>query len=450
MISASSPILSHLASSSRVAQIGLGRSQARMTVSGDSLESTRQSGDSGQFSFATRLSGKTRSSQNHMQNLQNSTTYVQMQQAGLEKARQVFDRISMLATQATDPFMSDTQRSMLNEEMDGLKSELENLRTADFNGKYLYDDLASYTVKSIDFGDALDETQPSTEPDFDGAGTNRWISSKDVLYNSGRITLEVNGGSYGERYYVKQGNNIIFDTGADWETRGSAYKFDFDKFVIDFAPGQDTTFTFSPQDTAGSEDSRYSPVTPNGRFDNESYYTSQLGTSDFSNSFVNAGQVTTAQATTDSSVISVVVESTTLFQIKATYEQTGPTNYQTVGEQGATDAVTLAPVGFGTLTGMGVATLADAKSTLNSVLEEMTGIGIQIGRLGSNLTLIEEAYNLAGDRVAAGQVSLLRMSEDDYTDSSMEFAMKKIQADGNIALLTQAKEMSSKIYNLLW
>ena len=308
MISASEPILSHLASSNRVAQIGLGRSQARLASSGDSLESTRQSGDSGQFSYATRLNGKTRTSQNHMQNLQNSTTYVQMQQAGLEKARQVFDRISMLANQATDPFMSDTQRSMLNEEMDGLKSELENLHTTDFNGKYLYDDLASYTVKSIDFGDALDETQPSTEPDFDGVGTNRWISSKDVLYNSGRITLEVNGGSYGERYYVKQGNNIIFDTGAHWQTKGSAYKFDFDKFVIDFAPGQDTTFTFSPQDTAGSEDSRYSTVTPNGRFDNESYYTSQLGTSDFSNSFVNAGQVTTAQATTDSSIISVIVE----------------------------------------------------------------------------------------------------------------------------------------------
>ena len=62
-----------------------------------------------------------------------------MQQAGLEKARQIFERISVLATQATDPFMTKSQRSMLNEEMDGLKSELENLRTADFNGKYLYD-----------------------------------------------------------------------------------------------------------------------------------------------------------------------------------------------------------------------------------------------------------------------------------------------------------------------
>ena len=42
------------------------------------------------------------------------------------------------------------------------------------------------------------------------------------------------------------------------------------------------------------------------------------------------------------------------------------------------------------------------------------------------------------------------MSEEDFTDSSMEYAMKKIQADGNVALLSQAKEMSSKIYNLLW
>ena len=99
---------------------------------------------------------------------------------------------------------------------------------------------------------------------------------------------------------------------------------------------------------------------------------------------------------------------------------------------------------------MGVATLEDAKATLSSVLKEMTGIGIQVGKLGSNLTLIEQAYNLAGDRVAAGQVSLLRMSEKDYTDSSMEFAMKKIRADGNVALLTQAKEMSNKIYDLLW
>ena len=80
MLSAASPILSHLASSSRVAQIGLNRAYARIGASGDSLESTRLSGDSGQFSYSTRLDGTTRASQSHMRNLQNATTYVQMQQ----------------------------------------------------------------------------------------------------------------------------------------------------------------------------------------------------------------------------------------------------------------------------------------------------------------------------------------------------------------------------------
>ena len=75
-------------------------------------------------------------------------------------------------------------------------------------------------------------------------------------------------------------------------------------------------------DTAGNEDTRTgSTPTPNGNLDNQSYYTSQLGTSDFSGTFTNAGQVTTAQATTDSSEISVIVESTTLFQISAKYER---------------------------------------------------------------------------------------------------------------------------------
>ena len=122
--------------------------------------------------------------------------------------------------------------------------------------------------------------------------------------------------------------------GNNWRTAGNAYKFDFDKFIIDFAPGQDTTFQFVPMDTAGNEDTRWGNTpTPNGNLDNQSYYTSQLGTSDFSGSLTSAGQVPTSQATTESSEISVVVESTTLFQISAKYERVGPTNFQTVGQK---------------------------------------------------------------------------------------------------------------------
>lgn len=458
MLSVNSSIMGNLASSSRQSQIGLHRAFARVQKADDSLESTRQSGDSGQYAFASRLSGDTRHRSAHLNNLQNATTYVQMQQAGLDKAAQVFDRMSKLAMQASDPFLNYAQRQSLNEEMDGLKKELESLRTADFQGKYLYDDLASYTAKSVDFGDALDETQPPTESNVyttfyknQNRPVNRWTSTKDVLYNSGRMILEVNGGGHGERYYVKQGENIIFDTGQWWETSGHAYQYDFDKFIIDFAPGKDTTFEFVPMDTAGGEDTRqgHTPA-PNGNFDNQSFYSTQLGTSDFSSSFINAGQVTTARATTESSEISVVVESTSLFQISAKYEQTGPTNFQTIGQEGSNEAVTLTPVGFGTMSGMGIGTIEDAKSTLDAVLEEIKGIGIQIGRLGSNFSLIQQSSELSGEKVAAGQVALARMNEDEFPQSSLEFAMQKIKMDSNVALMTQAKDMSKKIYSLLW
>lgn len=451
MLSVNSPILGHLASSTRRNQIGLHRAFARIGKSGDSLEATRHSGNSGQYSYANRLSGNTRARSTHLNNLQNATSYIQTQQAGLEKAAQVFNRISNLASQATDPLLNYAQRQSLNEEMDGLKKELEYLRTSDFQGKYLYDDLASYTVKSIDFGDALDETEPPSVSNFDGNGTNRWESTKDVLYSSGRITLEVNGGTAGERYYVKQGNKIIFDSGNNWRTQGNAYKYDFDKFIIDFAPGQDTTFQFVPMDTAGNEDTRHGhTATPNGVLDNESFYTSQLGTSDFSRSFSNSGNVTTAQASNDSSVISVVVESTTLFQISAKYEQTGPTNYQTVGEIGNSESVTLEPIGFGTLAGEGIGSVSDAKSTLASVLREIEGIGVQLGRVGSNYSLLQNASTLAGDKVLAGEIALARMNENEFPESSLEFAMQKIKKDGNVALLSQANDMSKKIYSLLW
>ena len=45
-----------------------------------------------------------------------------------------------------------------------------------------------------------------------------WEVTKDVIYNSGKISIDVNGGKVGERYILKQGDKIIFDTdlGNEW------------------------------------------------------------------------------------------------------------------------------------------------------------------------------------------------------------------------------------------
>ena len=77
-------------------------------------------------------------------------------------------------------------------------------------------------------------------------------------------------------------------------------------------------------------------------------------------------------------------------------------------------------------------------------------MGIQIGKIGANFSLIEQSYNLSGEKVAVGQVALSKMTHDEFPKSSLELAMQKIKMDNNVALLTQANEMSKKIYSLLW
>ena len=84
-------------------------------------------------------------------------------------------------------------------------------------------------------------------------------------------------GAYGGEILCQTGKQYNFRYGSVVETNGHAYQYDFDKFIIDFAPGKDTTFQFVPMDTAGNEDTRTGSIpAPNGNFDNQSYYTSQL------------------------------------------------------------------------------------------------------------------------------------------------------------------------------
>ena len=46
--------------------------------------------------------------------MQNAVSYIQMQEAGLKKAHQIYERMSVLASQAMDPMLSDADRANLN------------------------------------------------------------------------------------------------------------------------------------------------------------------------------------------------------------------------------------------------------------------------------------------------------------------------------------------------
>ena len=59
------------------------------------------------------------------------------------------------------------------------------------------------------------------------------------------MTIDLNGGTAGERYTLWQGDQKIFDTGV-WKTTGGAWTWDYDRFIVEFGPEQETTFQFVP------------------------------------------------------------------------------------------------------------------------------------------------------------------------------------------------------------
>ena len=135
--------------------------------------------------------------------MQNAVSYIQMQEAGLKKAHQLYERMSLLASQAMDPLLSQSDRSVLSTEFETLRQDSLSIRADTYEGKILYDDIAAYVKKDVDFGAGLAETTPKTYENFSG-NTDAWEVTKDVKFTSGIMTIDVNGRTSGERYILKR------------------------------------------------------------------------------------------------------------------------------------------------------------------------------------------------------------------------------------------------------
>ena len=468
MLSASAPIFGNLATATSRALAGLQRSVGRTLRSSDAVASLRDATDGGQFSYAARMEGNTRAKNAMLQGMQNAVTYVQMQAAGLLHAQQVYQRMSILSSQAMDPLLGNDQRQTLNEEFDVLKQDLEFLRTDEFQDKYLYDDMAAWTVQKIDFSDGFSDKTPHSGIN---PSSNRkyWEVTKDVLYTSGQMTLEMNGGGTGEQYIVKQGNNVIFDTGWKWNTQGNAYNYDFDRFVIDFAPGQNTTFEFTPltpgdgtavdgpDDTVGTADDL--PIVDNGVYDNKPKYLSNFGLVDdgsdtgissiLGQKLTSLGNVSTNPSDGNSTEVTVYVEATSIFQLRASYKQNDPTNFLFVGDESIGSTANLDPVGLGVLSGVGIGTLTDAANALDLVKDEIEGVGVQLAKLGGNLAELQLATERVGQQVAAGQRGLSRMTDGKMAEATVQLAKEQMRTESNLSLMTQARALQKNLYGVL-
>ncbi|MBT5715803.1 MAG: flagellin [Opitutae bacterium] len=479
-------------------------SVGRLLNSGNAVESLRGQGDSGGLSMVSRLGAENRTKTQLAQSMQNAVTYIHMQEAGLKKAHQIYERMSVLASQAMDPMLSDSDRANLNSEFQALKKETFSMRSEKFQGSYLFDDMAAKYFPEIDFGkgfndqvsgDSEVEVGILTSAPSGWTGTKKYYQlEKEVHFNSGKFVLDINGGGTGERYILKQGSEVIFDTAGNdvdnglskdmqWATEGTAYDHDFDRFEMQYAPGQETKFKFVPLTAGnstrvvgadgkfGTSDDPSDTWSNDTRYDNKDTYISQLGlgtsaegsteestpwlsgddrTNHYFSGSLPGGEWKTNPANGLSTKLTLRVEANTIFQINATYTPLDePTNdKKLVGIDG--NDINLNSVGIGIiLVDSSIDSIEQAKETLNFLEKEIENVSTQMATLGANMSQLEIAGERLSNQVYLSEAGISRLTSDVLVDESTRLAKEQIRLQSTQALLAQAFSLTENILNTL-
>ena len=95
--------------------------------------------DAAGLAVATRLEAKLRQFDAAGRNIANAISFSQTQDGFLSGAQDVLNRMGSLAIRAQDATLSDEQRALFQDEFQDLKDTFNNLRTAQFNGRNLFD-----------------------------------------------------------------------------------------------------------------------------------------------------------------------------------------------------------------------------------------------------------------------------------------------------------------------
>ena len=421
--------------------------------------------------------------------IQNAISYANMQNEGLKQVGEIYHRMGEIAQSSVDVMKNNDDRGALDKEFNELVERLIKIRDDKFNGVALFDPLVGCGSGPIDFSDGLNEQTPADygEPKSKGnprsiadpSGTKwyqMWESAADVHAYDGKLTLKVNGGTAEERYVVRQGDTVIFDSG-EWKTAGNAYQYDYDTFAIDFGVGKPTTFEFIPSTVGDGTDTRGSnkkdpsddtlPV-DNGIYDNETVngagdgYLKQLGVAStaalLGKKFTNQGQVTTAEAPGDSTTLKIQIYSDTLFQAEAVFEPVVVNNDQVVLTDVRGETMTIKSLGFGTMAGHSVKTMDDAQTTLEKLYGE-TGDGTQEGEVHCLLTEQQSKaaahisrLNTAIDKLRVNQVNeervLSTIEDADFAMESTRLARHSMKLDLLNNMLATATRMTDVLMPL--
>lgn len=425
------------------------RAVRKIAGAGDPVKALGHEQGAGGISFGANLQNLNKYKKGSINAFQNALSMMQMQSEGLRQAGKIYDRMLSVAQMASDPTADVETRGLLAKEFADLREQSIAINAMTLNGTDLFDARAASTQYSVDFTGNTSQA-PGTQTGFDSSGLPYWDITKDVIYNSGKLTINHRPFSAWDKVTIFQDDpsNPIFDTG-EWTSSN-----EFDRFIVTYGPDQETKFKFQPQDTNGD-----------GTYQNKTRYLNQLGLGDDGTpsgwdsrkdtEYANLGMVSTNKSDPSTSTLTVRITATgSVFDIDVKWDPLEMDD-SVVGRKDDMQ-VNLNQMGLGYLrhneTGfptISVGTTEDALKAIDVLRAEIDNLGEQNGRLGSNYTRVEIAMDAAQKQLMAQEKALSQAGGTDFTADLIELSKTRIERHQNAALMTQAMSIHQDIVNLL-
>ena len=443
----------------------------------------RSGSDTGALSQSIRSKFEAMGDRSFITNLQNIRSYLHSQQAGLNATLQVYNRMEEIAIRATDPTLSQADRSDYNDEFKALTEQLTEIMERRFNGRKLFNDsMICGGQKDIPLGQ-LDLINGK-------GGANHAVRAQQIDVNSpaGTISFRVNSGTAGDIYRVWMGGTCIFSAGAPfaanqdhtqqyndpsgfsfpgsgWRTSGSARNDDDDLIEVTFAPGKQTTYKITPgaSNDDGSGNSAFNTFDPvTGLYSNittndlpstftDTMLTLQLETSSIGIIYAEGDSANGDADNSGTAGVSFVPD---IYELPVTLDIHG-------------NQMGLDPKGFGTLTGdspvtgapHSLDTVANASDTLDHLRgnrysndptisyygEENCVIGERLSAVGAEINRIDLEIDELQNQVIHGEQASSLISDTDMASEATRLAKNLL----NMNLAEQVMSKSARLKDIL-
>jgi flagellin-like hook-associated protein FlgL len=446
----------------------------------------RSGSDAGALSQSMRSRFDMMGDRSFITNLQNTRSFLHSQEAGLNTALKVYNRMEEITIRATDPTLSQADRSDYNDEFKVLTEQLTEIMESEFNGRKLFNDsLICGGAKDIPLGQ-LDLVTPGTGKP---AGITHAVRAQEIDVNSpaGTLSFRVNSGGDADIYRVWMGGTCVFSAGPSfngpdhtqqyndppgftwpgggWMTSDNARTEDDDLIEVTFAPGKQTTYKITPgasndDGTGNSKFNTHDPVT--GLYAN-------ILTNDLAASFTSS--MLTLQIETDS--IGIIYSEGSSANGDADNSGTpGVTFVPDIFELPVTidihgNQMGLDPKGFGTLTGdspvtgapHSLDTIANASDTLDHLRgnkysndpaesyygEEKCIISERLAAVGAEINRIDLEIGELQNQVTTGEQASGRISDADIAREATQLAKALLKMN----LAEQIMSKSARLKDIL-